>query len=145
MLYKGAPFKTCVLCGSSIEEAKLNREFIVDLLQLIPSLTHEAVAVDLLRGAVCRETITRIFSPAKYPISQWFSSSATINVVASIVLRPKIRISSGRGGRAWWLTDGQRDKILGLLHEYGVGCASGECCGLVRRAEAASVKRLVAV
>ena len=146
MLYKNSPFKTCVLCGGSVEEVKLHRDFIVDLIALIPSLTHEAIAFDLFRGAIRRETVTRIAKPTENddaPRQIWLSRATAVNVVCSIVLRPKIEIKTG--WRSRWLTDGQRDKILGLLYEYGVGCASGECCGLVRRAEVASVKRLVAV
>lgn len=133
MLYKDVPEKTCVLCCDSIEEVRLSREFIIDLFDLIESLTHEAVAVDLLRASVCRETITRIFSPGNYPISPWFDPNSTVNLVVSIVLRPKLRVSSRRTRRVWWLTDRQRELILALLYRYGVSCASGECCGLVAR------------
>lgn len=141
MLYKHAPFKTCVLCGDCVEEVKLDRMFVIELAQsgIIPGLTHEAIAVSLFRAAVRRETISRIFKPGQYGMSEFFDSNATVNICVSVLLREKIEVQTRKSQskfhnykRSWTISREQRQQLLALLYEYGVGCATGECCGLVK-------------
>ena len=153
MLFKGAQ-KTCVLCCDCIEEIRLDRQFVVDLVQsdIIPGLTHEAIAVSLFRAAVRRETISRIFHPGQYDLAAAFDPNATVNLCASVLLRPEIVVQTRKSQskfhnykRSWAISPEQRQGILALLYEYGVGCATGECCGFVRDGLKTQERELIAV
>lgn len=129
MILQPGSIPVCVLTAG-VPEFSLDRLFFVDLYELFQQdglrrLTHESIAVDLCQGFIPRESITRLLSGARGTLSP----TATFCVIGSILLRSPIPLSQSRfRARPASLPADDRQAILQLLYEYGVQCATGECC-----------------
>lgn len=130
MLFKGAE-PVCISSILSFEEFRLHKDFVRELRQQFPFLTHETIATDLFRCAVNRETITRIFS--RHSGSDWFQPTTSYVIVTGLLTLPEITIHSRRETwRHGKLTEEDRAIIRNMLSDYGVSCACGSCCALAK-------------
>ena len=142
IIFERGMLPACVFQGVYLGEVGLSKQFVVDLVEMFNNppplfgkchrLTQEAIAVDLFNGACSRETVTRACSGACVTPFDHVTSFA---IIGALLLRDKIPLTPARSkhiSRPKYLPVRYRQQVLELLYSYGVQCADGSCCGLVK-------------
>jgi len=129
----------CVF-DAPIEELRLSTDFFADLVDLMADesvhiRSHQALAQNLFNGAYSREHVTRWVNKSRYG-EHWLTPNLSYTIIGTLLLRPRYRLPDTAirhcGFKTTFYPDHIREDILELLWRYGVKCARGQCCGIVR-------------
>lgn len=138
-----------------VDQLALSFNFIVDLWALlqeehVTQRSHYAIASCILNGAYARECITRTINKGKSEDDDegFIGAPRTFAIICSLLLRPRYPLPDTAIKRLdfkeKYYPDHIREDILELLYRYGVKCARGECCGVLRKPKEKACEHTVA-
>jgi hypothetical protein len=126
-----------------IDQLRLSSDFMYDLAELLQEenvhvRSHQAIAECILNGAYTRENFGRRINRIEAgDAPELINSITSFSIVCALLLRPRYPLPVTATKRLdlkdKFYPDYIREDILELLWRYGVKCARGECCGVLKK------------